>query len=457
MMKRLKATYLMTGIFAGGLVLGSMADPGVVCRVETDRAVYFSGRAQKAIVKVTLDAPMAPRVDERPPVNLTIVLDRSGSMSGQKLEKACEAAIAALRRLGAKDLFSLVTYHSGVETVVPAQSAANSEWIEGRIRSIKTGGNTALFAGMSQGASEVRKNLEGNYIHRMLLLSDGLANSGPSSPTELGRLGSALMKEGISVTTIGVGTDYNEDLMTMLAQRSDGNTYFVESSRDLPRIFSAELGDVLSVVASTVEVEIIFPEGVTPLRFIGREGRIGHQRAELSLNQLYGGQEKYALIEVQLPEGFKGETRQIAEAHCRYENRISNRAASSTAIARVSYSERETDVEASVNSPVIKAQVINVMAEVNEQAIQMADQQQFKDASELMLSNSVWAKETAEKYDLKELEPVYNNMRNDAAEISSSGSLPNAKRKLMKSSSFGWFRQQKTAPVASDEKRASKK
>lgn len=93
--------------------------------------------------------------------------------------------------------------------------------------------------------------------------------------------GAALIKEGISVTTIGVGTDYNEDLMTRLSQRSDGNSYFVESSPDLPQIFRTELGDVLSVVARKVKVMIKCPDGVRPLNIIGREGRIREHSAEL--------------------------------------------------------------------------------------------------------------------------------------------------------------------------------
>lgn len=279
---------------------------GVKCRVEIDRAILPAGGNQRAVVKVMLDAPPPPEKSTRPAVNLAIVLDRSGSMSGQKLERAKDAAIEALRHLGPMDIFSVVVYDHNVSTVVSAQHVKNIEWIEGRIRQIRSGGNTALFGGVSQGAAEVRKNLDGNYVNRIILLSDGLANVGPSSPEDLGRLGVALIKESISVTTVGVGTDYNEDLMTHLSQNSDGNTYFVESSRDLPRIFTAELGDVLSVVAKKVHLIIECPDGVKPLNIIGREGRIKGRIVELSLNQLYGSQEKYALIEVEISGGKSG-------------------------------------------------------------------------------------------------------------------------------------------------------
>ena len=345
----------------------------VACRVELDRSVLPAEDPQQVVVKVTLDAPQPPSEMTRPPVNLCIVLDRSGSMSGQKIEKAKEAAIEALRRLGAGDLFSLVMYDHNVDTVIPAQSAVNTEWIESRIRGIYPGGNTALFGGVSQGASEIRKNLSSRYVHRIILLSDGLANVGPSTPEDLGRLGAALIKEGISVTTIGVGTDYNEDLMTRLSQNSDGNTYFVESGRDLPRIFTAELGDVLNVVAKQVNVIIECPEGVEPVKIIGRDGRINRGKVELSLNQLYGGQEKYSLVEVRVPAGKSGKGMDIASARVTYENPFTQKMETSMGSARATFSADKKAVEKSANADVQRELHLNLKAEAEEKAIEYFD------------------------------------------------------------------------------------
>jgi len=89
---------------------------GVECRVEIDRAVLPAGGTQRAVVKITLDAPPPPEKNMRPAVNLAIVLDRSGSMAGQKLERAKDAAIEALRHLGPMDMFSVVVYDHNVST-----------------------------------------------------------------------------------------------------------------------------------------------------------------------------------------------------------------------------------------------------------------------------------------------------------------------------------------------------
>ena len=109
------------------MALPIQARPLVECDLTLDRTVLPAGQSQKTVIKVNLDVPAIPIEVERPPVNLTLVLDRSGSMSGQKIEKAKEAAITALRRLGPQDIFSLVIYDHTVQTIVAPQSASNTE------------------------------------------------------------------------------------------------------------------------------------------------------------------------------------------------------------------------------------------------------------------------------------------------------------------------------------------
>ena len=416
----------------------------VTCKVELDRGILPAGASQRAVVKISLDAPLVREKAERPPVNLAIVLDRSGSMSGGgKLEKAKEAAIAALHRLTERDLFSLVIFDHEVETLVPPQSAGNTEWIESRIHSIHSRGNTALFGGVSQGAAEVRKHLEGRYVSRILLLSDGQANVGPSQPEDLGRLGAALMKEHIAVTTIGVGSDYNEDLMTKLAQNSDGNTYFVETSRDLPRIFAQELGDVLSIFARDVRLEIEFSDGVRPVRIIGRDGRLDDRKVEIRLNQLYGGQAKYALVEVEVTAGNTRDVRKLASARCSYENLVNRQSERAEAEASVRFSDRELEVTKSVNVSVQKEIAFNALAEAQDEAIRQADKGDRAKAAATLRSASerVRAQATVYNFDDAQLAKDTEGAARAAAAIEKQG-LDTMSRKGLMTDSYQMRNQQ---------------
>lgn len=344
-------------------------------RIELDQPIQPADTSSQAVVKIIVEAPSLAHSSRRAPVNLSIVLDRSGSMSGDRIEYARLAAIEAVRRLRPEDIFSLVTYDDTIETLIPAQNVRNLEQIEATIRAITPRGSTALYGGVNQGASELRKNMEGIYAHRILLLSDGQANVGPSSPAELEKLGRALAHENIAVTTIGVGLGYNEDLMTRLARASDGNTYFVEMSEDLPRILSAELGDVQNIFARNAVIRIKFTGKIRPLVIIGRDGTINGQTAEIPLHQLYGDQERFALVEIEIPSGAANSSQNLGQAEVTYENIGSRETITrNSPAATVRFSADKAEIEASANHTVYAEVLEARTAEARGRAIDFADQ-----------------------------------------------------------------------------------
>ncbi|MES2694137.1 MAG: VWA domain-containing protein [Verrucomicrobiota bacterium] len=416
----------------------------VKVRIDVDRTVLPADTTEKAVVKIALDGVRSPRVGTRPPLNLAIVIDRSGSMTGDKIVKAREAALEAVERLSPDDIVSLVVYDNQVDTLVPAQRVGNRRRLLEAIRGIEPRGGTALHGGVSRGASEVRKNLEDRgFINRVILLSDGLANVGPSSPEELGRLGASLMKEGISVTTIGLGLGFNEDLMTRLAQRSDGNTYFVEHANDLSRIFAAELGDVMSVIARRVVIEIDFPKGVRPICFVGRDGTIRGQRAELTLNQLYGGQEKFALIEVEVAPGESGKELEIARARVNYDDTVQQRETTVTATRKVTYSSSRTTVISSANHQVQADYATNVLAVAKDEAVALVDANRRDAAGALLRQRSSELQATADLYKNGQMQAVAAAAAPAAAKLEQEG-LSNSERKAFRAENMQIYNQQST-------------
>src|SRR5699024_5371866 len=142
--------------------------------------------------------------------------------------------IMAVEVLGENDTLSIIAYDSGVDVIVPATKIQNKKEIIQKInKQLTPRGSTALFAGLSKGIGEASKNLDPNKVNRIILLSDGQANVGPTSTKELSELAKIAAQKGIAVSTFGIGNDYNEDLMTAISNYSDGNHAYVANVGDL--------------------------------------------------------------------------------------------------------------------------------------------------------------------------------------------------------------------------------
>ena len=429
---------------SAAMLMGSLtAVAGVTCRVEPDYGVREADKPGTAYVKVTLAADKVA-AKSRPSVNLAIVLDRSGSMHGAAIERAREAACEAVRRLDERDVISVVAYDDVTETIVPAQRVVDREGIIAKIRRIDARGMTALFAGVAAGASELAKFRGTCEISRVLLLSDGQANVGPSTAEELGRYGAMLMKDGVAVSTVGLGNCYNEDLMTRLSQKSDGNSYYVANSEDLTKVFASELGDVLSVAAAKVQLQVRFGEGFVPVQLVGRDGRIADGVVSIDLNQLYGGQEKYVIVKCDAAPGKAGDAREIAKAGVTYVDVVSGRKCGASGVAAVTYSTDAAAVAASVNRNVVKERVLNENALRLESAIRAADKGDFENAQRLIRENQAAVGDVGKSIDgMEELMQEEMDAQVDNAAKFRSRRWSQAERKKAKTSSFQLFNQQK--------------
>ena len=391
-------------------------DLDITFDVEVGEPLMIAGQEQTAYIKITLGGFALPAAN-RPPINLALVLDRSGSMSGDKIEKAKQAALMVVDRLQPNDILSVITFDDRVDVLLPASKVASGSAIREKISALQPGGSTALFAGLTFGLEEIGKNRDPKRVNRIILLSDGQANVGPSSPNELGQLGEVAGRQGIAITTVGLGLGYNEDLMTQIAMRSDGNHAFAETGNDLARVFNGELGDVLSVVAQDVQVEIEFDNGVVPVRALGREATINGRKATIALSQLYAKQQKHVLFEVKVPPGTAGKKRALADVAVNYSNMINKTRGNKKSAVAVEFAATKVAVAKRQNKQVMEAAVEAIAADQSRQAVALRDQGKVKEAQKVLVDNARYLQDNAVRLKSQKLETYSKKNSFDATNM----------------------------------------
>jgi Ca-activated chloride channel homolog len=275
----------------------------------------FAVTSRQFVVRALLKLEgQIPDAADRIPLNLSLVLDRSGSMSGEKLAAARDAASLLARRLHPEDVLSLVTYDDTVQTVAPPATGVEQEELSRAIRSIQSGGMTNLSGGWLRGRELVAGGRRPEGVNRVILLTDGLANVGITDPAALTGLCREAREHGVTTTTIGFGADYNEHLLRAMADAGGGHTYYIERPDQAPGIFEEEMEGLLSLCAQNVTVDLA-PAAAVQLTTVHhsfpRAPVPGGVRLEVG--DLYAREPKKVLLEFLVPALATAVETEIAE------------------------------------------------------------------------------------------------------------------------------------------------
>jgi len=373
-----------------GMTGPARADPLLALEARLAQAVMQTGEGHKTYLRVALKGCDPPPSRERVPVNVALVIDRSGSMAGERLAQARAAASLAIERLGPADVASVVTFDHAAQLLVAAQQVADRTLFIERIGRISPGGSTAIHDGVLLGAVEVRKFKDARRLNRVVLLSDGQANVGPRHPSDFAALGAALVAEGISVSTIGLGAGYNEDLMLELARASDGNHAFARDPTDLITIFNKEFDDALNTCAQTVAVTIELEPGARVLRALSREGVIEGRSATFRFNQVYAATEHYVLVELELDPALAagvGE-RELGVVSVGYAPPNGQTRHTLKAPIHVSFSASEQAIAAGRDGKVEEAVLEQITRQRALEAVRLKDAGNANQARQLLLENA---------------------------------------------------------------------
>ncbi len=420
-------------LLAGALVPAAFAAPtDLTLRVTPERDLIYKRGPREVVVQIDLDG-RRPERGHRTPMNLAMVLDRSGSMQGAKIEKARQAACVAVDQLADDDTFSLVTFDNETDVLLPPERVGGSrqrEALKERIDRIRPGGGTAIYDGVNLGAKQLRRFLDRERVNRIVLLSDGLANVGPSRPSDLARLGSELRREGMSVTTIGLGDDYNEDLMAALAEASNANYYYVRDAEKLPGIFAEELGAARSVIARGVTIRITVPEGVRLREIIGRpEIDCSGRSVEITLPEYFGGEKRRFLARV-AAEKEVNEPLEVAMVELRYDS-DAGKAEPQQQSAKIGFTDEERKADDSRRAEVAREVAVVKNRLAKEEAVKLADEGRSKDAVEVLRRQAAANSALPAPMQPPGIAAENRKLDDAAREIETRGNLEKSSRKQM--------------------------
>ena len=286
----------------------------------SDGPVTFSGHLDRTsvlqggdgVVRMELVLGGRPVVEEhraRRPTDVVVVLDRSGSMEGEKIERARAAVRELIGLLAPDDRFALVTYGNDAVVAIPLarpDGGARAAWTSA-VGEIRADGGTNMSAGLDLGLGVVLGGREAARTARLVLISDGLANQGDATPEGLLARARRVTHGESVLSTVGVGSDFNEYLMTALADAGTGNYYYLHGSDDLAQVFAREFDAARTTVASGVAVEItpgrdvrVLDAGGYPLERVG-------ERVVFRPGSLFAGQERRIWVTLAVPQGVPAE------------------------------------------------------------------------------------------------------------------------------------------------------
>jgi len=333
--KGLLAILALIAITSGALAIIG-AKPSVegparaVAQVKDRRVTLSSALVQEKVLKgsegrvamaLTLTAATLPPTQEKidQPVDLTIVLDRSGSMQGEKIDSARLAVLSLMERLTAKDRLALVAYSDGVQQVAPLtpMDEGSRHRLIAAVNQIFADGNTNLGGGLRQGIDLFLQAPAAGRQRKVILISDGLANEGITDPIALGQMAAAATDHHFAVSTVGVGLDFNELLMTTIADRGMGRYYFLENPMVFAQVFEKEFQQARQVAAAGVILRVPLEKGVRLTSAAGYPIQMDGDQAVIPVGNLVSGETRKLFLNFQLPTG-QERTFALGKIHLRY-------------------------------------------------------------------------------------------------------------------------------------------
>ncbi len=415
------------------------ADGTLKLAASTSHGYILKGDAADLYATVDVEA-IEYKGSERPPLNISIVIDRSGSMAGEKITQAKAAARRLVGMLDADDRIAIVSYGSDATVDFSSREVndANRSRMVRAINGISVSGGTNLSGGFERGLGEVMRWKGQGTVNRVILMSDGNANIGVTYLPELERMARRALGQGASLSTIGVGLDYNEDLMTRMANEGAGNYYFVDDAATIARAFQDELSGLASAVARNTALILKLADGVELQELYG----FPFQRTEgsgdimIAMAEFSSKQAKNVLLKLRVPGDVAvDKARDIMDVELSYTDLIHEDAPrhQTVALHSVITSEQEKATKSVDTKVVARVQQIEVATSMNK-AMELYEKGDTQSASQTIQRAQRQMREAKSDYDLKDesFDRVDNELTDLNAQINSTDNRSRSGRKMIK-------------------------
>ncbi len=334
-----------------------------------NRYTYWQGSPRNHAL-VTLRSS-GQQLGRRTPLNLCLAIDRSGSMEGEPLEyvkRACEYVVDMLEP---NDILSIVTFEENVDVLMSARKVVNKPLVKEHLRRLYVGNTTNLYDGMMSSCLQLTTvmNQAQGYIHRVLLLTDGEPTSGLRDYNSIVQQVAEQKKRGITITALGFGTEYNEELMAGIARRSGGNYYHIQRPDLIPEVFRREMESLMTLVARNVRVRFTLPRWVNLRQVYGMQPNIMGNIIDVSLSDIERGTARSVLVELEFDKHPQGVFR-VAKVEVAYDDLLNNRPQATTADCVFEFTKDRNLIQANYN-PMVQAELEAAHASLNLQRTMM--------------------------------------------------------------------------------------
>ena len=349
----------------------------------TDKEKLISDKEQTINVLVRISPPQLDSNGfSRPKLNIGIALDRSGSMQGQKMHEAREAAKYCVDQLLPHDRFSTVIFDDQIDVLFTSQQVTDKDMFKRGIDRINSRNSTALHQGWVSAGLQVSEHLDNDAINRVLLITDGQANVGETNVDRIVDQARQLAARGVSTSTIGIGQDFNEDLLMPMAEAGQGNSWHVEEPQDMVRIFETELRGLVTQIAHSVTFGVKPAAGVSVADVLNDFEINGEGRYQLP--NLQAGSPLNVVVRLRLPAHPEGTTVELAEFSLDYIDQGSNVPECIKSVFKADFATAAKVDSLPENAEVLEAVQLLMNARARREAVERMDRHDFAGAAQAL-------------------------------------------------------------------------